>query len=90
MVLQVELADLIQEGAILALPLQGIHLLPQHGALVGHIQPHHADVGGLPQDKVSGLCIPDDVGLCAGADIAVAEESTSQDDQLLLQHGARD
>lgn len=75
----------MQESAILALPLQGIHLLSVHDALMSHIQAHHADVWGLSQDKICGFCVPNDVGLSTGVDITVAEESSSQNDQLLLQ-----
>lgn len=86
MVLQVELADLVKEGAILALPLQGVHLLFVHDALVSHIQAHHADVWGLSQDEIGCFCVPNNVCLCTGIDIAIAEERSSQNDQLLLQH----
>jgi hypothetical protein len=39
-VLQIELAYLLQEGAISTLPFQVIHLLSGHGAFVGDIQSH--------------------------------------------------
>lgn len=89
MVLQVELADLVQESAIFALPLQGIHLLSVHEALVSHIQAHKANVWGLPQNKICCFCVPNDVCLCTGTDIAIAEECSTQDDQLLLQFSSK-
>ncbi len=36
-ILQIELAYLLQEGAISTLPFQVIHLLSGHGALVGDV-----------------------------------------------------
>lgn len=79
-VLQVELADLVQESAIFALTLQGIHLLSVHDALVSHIQAHNANFWGLPQNKIRRFCVPNDVCLCTGTDIAVAEERPAQND----------
>ena len=85
MILQVELTNLLQECAILALPFQGIHLFPRHGALMGHIKANQADVWRLTQHKICCLRVPNDVCLSAGSDIAVAEERASQNHQLLLQ-----
>lgn len=89
MILQIELADLVQESAIFALPLQSIHLLSVHDALVSHIQAHHTNVWGLSQNKICRFCVPNDVGLCTGIDIPVAEECSAQDDQLLLQYSSK-
>lgn len=88
MVLQIKLADLVQEGAILALPRQSIHLLSVHDTFVGHIQTHHANVWGLPQNIICCFWVPNDICLCTGANIAVAEECSTQHNQLLLQYSS--
>ena len=79
-VLQVKLADLVQESAIFPLPLQGIQLLSVHDTLVSHIQTHHANVWGLSQNKICCFCVRNDVCLSTGTDIAIAEESSTQND----------
>ncbi len=84
-ILQVKLTYLLQKCPISSLSFQIIHLLSGHNALVGHVQSHQPCVGGLAQHKISCIRVADDVGFRTWVDIAVAEESASQDDKLLLQ-----